>query len=478
MQNIRFPILFLISILLIGLAENASAAETKDVNLILGQPLVASGQNASGNVTNLTDGDTKSPAWMLSYTSYSYTFPAPVTIKRFVTYSAYQSTVIFYDGSGKQMGSVDSATNGVPNTKTTYYENVKRVVFKSTSNSNYDFVELELWGTKTSFNPDKALFVTKNLKATTDQMDKFGTVNLSWSPIVSDFFAAYRIYKDGTLLDSGTVSNYKVSGLEPGETYTFEVTSVDANDDEFPGQSIRYTVPVPDTTPPAAPILKGVPGDFNVNLEWTKGTESDLQEYRLYQDGVWVGTYGKNTVKTTIDKLIAGKKYVFYITAVDESGNESARSNQVELIPKDKPPPVTDSDQQETNDYLLVTWTETEGAVGYNIYFNGSLVGSVGPKTFEFKVTKAMGYRPGALNNTAEVRAVFADGSEGGGKPGGGNISDVPFVIGGMIENGMAWIGLFKNWIIVGLSIIFAVIIIDFLFYVMKRKRLKQAKGR
>ncbi|MDP3089754.1 MAG: fibronectin type III domain-containing protein, partial [Nitrospira sp.] len=83
------------------------------------------------------------------------------------------------------------------------------------------------------------------------------------------------------------------------------------------------------TTPPPTT------GTAAVTLSWNRNTESDLSYYRVYygtssrnySNSVGVGT----TTSTTISNLISGTIYYFTLTAVDTSGNESARSVEVAI---------------------------------------------------------------------------------------------------------------------------------------------------
>lgn len=314
------------------------------------------------------------------------------------------------------------------------------------------------------------------------------TEKLTWNEVVVGWTLGNTVdaqfvdvYLNGSYRGRSQSSTTRIDAL-PETTYTFRVAMVDKY-----GRSVSsgdYTVTTPakpiDTEPPGKPEnFKGQQsGDRkSIGLGWTKGGEEDLAGYNIYVkiDGNYTKINSSLVTRNslTYDKDIEiGKTYEFRLEASDTTGNIS---EPVYTTVEVTPIPITESDQQETNDFLLVTWTETPEAVGYKIYFNGSLVGTVGADVFEFKVTREMGYRPGAIKNSAEVKAIFADGSEGGSNnPGGNNLADVPFVIGGMIDVAIGWLGIFSNWIIIGLSIIFAVIVIQVLFYVMKNKHHKR----
>jgi len=87
-----------------------------------------------------------------------------------------------------------------------------------------------------------------------------------------------------------------------------------------------------DTTPPAAPRgLAALAGDGQALLSWEPVSEQDLAAYRVY---LAADEAGQKELRaevadnaTTIEPLAAGATYVFWVTAVDEAGNESLPSD-------------------------------------------------------------------------------------------------------------------------------------------------------
>jgi fibronectin type 3 domain-containing protein len=74
-----------------------------------------------------------------------------------------------------------------------------------------------------------------------------------------------------------------------------------------------------------------------ITLTWTLNTEADMSLYRVYQS-TKRGTYNVNNIITTVDKSINrvnlflpgdNKTYYFVVTALDNTGKESAYSNEV-----------------------------------------------------------------------------------------------------------------------------------------------------
>ena len=80
----------------------------------------------------------------------------------------------------------------------------------------------------------------------------------------------------------------------------------------------------------------------SVTLAWDANTEPDIAGYRMYF-GSPVGSYSEivncgNVTNLTIETLIPGNTYAFYVTCYNTSGLESEPSNVVQYtVPINKP---------------------------------------------------------------------------------------------------------------------------------------------
>jgi hypothetical protein len=145
-------------------------------------------------------------------------------------------------------------------------------------------------------------------------------------------------------LGTSTSSDYLDSGFDYGKTYAYVVRSVvdspagplESND------SPQGVVTPKDIFPPAAPqgvvaaIEHGSAADsVLVELSWSINVEPDLAGYRVYRSGTESAkgalltpsllpspVYRDNSVES-------GQQYWYTVTAVDQSGNESAPSQPV-----------------------------------------------------------------------------------------------------------------------------------------------------
>ena len=120
-------------------------------------------------------------------------------------------------------------------------------------------------------------------------------------------------------------------------TWAVEVTDPDGRPSgEF---VFEVTEPSEGDAPPAVPTaLSAEPGDKEVTLSWSASTECDLKEYRLYrgisaQPTSRVATIPKDTETYTDTGLSNGQVYYYRLTAVDEAGNESDYTGDIEVTP-------------------------------------------------------------------------------------------------------------------------------------------------
>ena len=81
----------------------------------------------------------------------------------------------------------------------------------------------------------------------------------------------------------------------------------------------------PDTTAPAVPTgLSATPDTAQVALSWNANTEPDLSGYNVYRDGVLLTPVPVPAAAYT-DALLIDGTYAYTVSAVDATGNESAR---------------------------------------------------------------------------------------------------------------------------------------------------------
>jgi chitodextrinase len=142
----------------------------------------------------------------------------------------------------------------------------------------------------------------------------------------------YQVYVNDVWagLESAS-SDFTVTGLTPGTSYTFRVSA---------GQSGSYgdwsAAVSGSTTSPSDSIAPTVPTNLSatavsssqINLSWTASTDNvGVAGYKVYRDGTLVASPTGTSYSNT--GLTASTTYGYTVSAVDAAGNQSARTSQV-----------------------------------------------------------------------------------------------------------------------------------------------------
>ncbi|WP_337062108.1 pectinesterase family protein [Kineococcus sp. G2] len=129
-----------------------------------------------------------------------------------------------------------------------------------------------------------------------------------------------------TLAKALTASTFTDTTAVAGTSYTYRVAAVDLSGNT--GAHTAATAVLPDTAAPAAVrSLKAKASTSGVALSWSKSSEKDLAEYRVYRsataDGEFTLTGTTTSAKFTDTTAPAGVFSYYRVTAVDRSDNES-----------------------------------------------------------------------------------------------------------------------------------------------------------
>lgn len=134
---------------------------------------------------------------------------------------------------------------------------------------------------------------------------------------------------------------FQDSAVENGKTYYYRVRAVDSKTQPWRESldSAELAAAPQDLTPPAPPEgITVVPGVGRVFLTWTENRERDLAGYHVYRSVRSGGDAERLTnqaiSRTTFsdETVQPGMTYVYTITAVDRSGNESQRSPEYKTM--------------------------------------------------------------------------------------------------------------------------------------------------
>jgi fibronectin type 3 domain-containing protein len=136
------------------------------------------------------------------------------------------------------------------------------------------------------------------------------------------------------LIGTGSGTEYVDTSAVIGKPYTYTAQFVAGTAESDVADPVSI-VPA-DVFAPATPAgLAAVAGLQSVELAWERNTESDLRAYRVYRasgtgefelvaDGVEGPAYSDRQVQS-------GTVYRYQVSAIDAAGNESARSQTLEV---------------------------------------------------------------------------------------------------------------------------------------------------
>jgi hypothetical protein len=149
-----------------------------------------------------------------------------------------------------------------------------------------------------------------------------GTGTLTWS--VAD---------NANWLSLGPTSGTATTGTSPA---TLSVNTAGLLAGPFTA-TITVTATGATNTPQTIPVTLtlSAPATSSATLSWNPNTDSDLASYKIYVSttpgvyGAAVATVQQPATTYSATGLNVGSTYYFIVTAVDSTGNESLRSNEV-----------------------------------------------------------------------------------------------------------------------------------------------------
>ena len=163
---------------------------------------------------------------------------------------------------------------------------------------------------------------------------QFNPCNSSYQFVVY-YGTAPGVYTDSVTVAPGSCSQV-ISGLTAGSSYYFSVYGKPA--DGYRALWAAEGTERPLVIPRAPTVVTAEPGSYLITLVWADNTEADLASYNVYrriagQSGYELFRTGLTATALVDSSVASGLLYQYVITAVDQTGNESANSQQVECYP-------------------------------------------------------------------------------------------------------------------------------------------------
>jgi fibronectin type 3 domain-containing protein len=272
-----------------------------------------------------------------------------------------------------------------------YWANVRLVVRATVEgDNNTDAVEFDLPGAAADFKDvavappgfvspfgvSTSCFDTKPTAPTglTASASSSTQVNLAWT--ASTGASGYKIYRDGTAVNTVTAVTATDAGLTPGTLYCYQVSAFDSTGSES-DKSAQVCVTTPTLAPPTNPTVTAF-SSSQINISWT--ASANAVGHRIYRDGVatvW-RTVTMPTLSTADTGLVSGSSHCYQIAAYDATGVESAKTGQMCATTPELAAPTNLTVTASSSTQIDLAWTTVTGAAGYRIYRAGAVLKTVG----------------------------------------------------------------------------------------------------
>ncbi|WP_155978002.1 fibronectin type III domain-containing protein [Pedobacter glucosidilyticus] len=212
---------------------------------------------------------------------------------------------------------------------------------------------------------------------------------INWSPSLDNVgVTAYEIFVNGTSVGTTSITNFEVTGLTAGTTYNITVRARDAagNNSSASPALVVATLAAPDTQAPSVPtgLAFNTLTNTSFNITWMASTDNvGVTSYEIFNNGVSAGTATSTSFSLT--GLNALTAYSITIKAKDATNNISAESAALVVntlaAPDVQAPtvPTALSFANLTFNGFTLNWTASTDNIGvssYEIFRNGSLIGS------------------------------------------------------------------------------------------------------
>ncbi len=171
-------------------------------------------------------------------------------------------------------------------------------------------------------------------------------VELSWQKEEGFLYNVYRyddnIYPLFPLNKTPlTTPHFLDTGLENDKAYAYEVRKVQVQEGiKLEGEGVKIAATPKDISPPAIPAeVKVEKKDGGVLVTWKENTDEDFAGYNIFR--ISSGKTEKMNKEPLdknmyFDKNIPDNRYIsYYVTSLDEAGNESESSREVIIIVKE-----------------------------------------------------------------------------------------------------------------------------------------------
>ena len=214
------------------------------------------------------------------------------------------------------------------------------------------------------------------------------SVAISWlaSTDTQGIVTSYRIFRDSIEVGISTTISFTDTTVQADQPYQYSVSAIDdAGNKSSSSATLQVITPtLPDTEAPSVPtglILDSVT-ENQVAISWVASTDTQgtVASYRIFRDNVEVGI--SVTTSFTDSTVQGGQTYLYSVSSIDDTGNESNQSATLSVdtpsAPDNEAPsiPAGLTLSSVTATAVSFSWTpstDTQGTVAlYHIFRDGS----------------------------------------------------------------------------------------------------------
>ena len=179
---------------------------------------------------------------------------------------------------------------------------------------------------------------------------------LTWGKV--EGAVSYDLYQNDVKIGNYTDTLSNQLSLEFDKEYLYKIKALDAlNNESIPSTEVKGTT----HGFIAAPILSSMSKTEKITLIWNE--IDGAKTYNIYRDGVNISFTDKTSFT---DPMVAGKKYCYKVSCVDQYDIESDKSNEHCTKVLLSPPNGLRADADVISMHL--NWDEVSGADQYKIY--------------------------------------------------------------------------------------------------------------
>lgn len=165
--------------------------------------------------------------------------------------------------------------------------------------------------------------------------DAPNAIHLQWTAAAPAFRIFRKLPADAewTQIGESSQASFDDTTFTYGKTWEYYIQSIRKTGTGFLESERSETISFAPTDkfPPGTPAgLSAIAGTQTIELSWNNVTDADLAGYRVYRGGVKIADGLQSAVYSDKD-VSAGSRYRYEVSAVDQAGNESARSNVIEI---------------------------------------------------------------------------------------------------------------------------------------------------